>query len=413
VIGAGSVGLSTAWFLQRAGVEVCVIEGAQVASGSSSGNAGWLTPSLVLPLAEPGLLRSGVRMMLSPASPLYVPPALDPHLLRFLAGFARHCTIGRWRAAAAALGRASSRMLGAYDAMRGDAEAAVAAPTTPAEPLLAVFDSEAARERLLEELRGLRELGFTQRYELLDAAGTREASPLLSGAARCGLALEDQRFINPIAFVHGIGNAVRTGGGEILTGRPATKVSRRGSTVAVALSDGASVEADAAVIATGSWLERLARDHGVRRLVQAGRGYSFTVHPERAPGHPIYLPAQRVACTPLGGPDDGLRVAGMMEFRPPDAPLDPRRIRAIVDAAAPMFTGIDWSARTDEWVGARPCTTDGLPLVGRTATEGVFVAGGHGMWGIALGPLTGQILARQITGDGDDPLLRAFDPLRR
>jgi D-amino-acid dehydrogenase len=77
-----------------------------------------------------------------------------------------------------------------------------------------------------------------------------------------------------------------------------------------------------------------------------------------------------------------------------------------------MLTGIDWSARTDEWVGARPCTTDGLPVVGRTASDRVFVAGGHGMWGIALGPLTGQILAEQITGQRRDPLLDAFDPLR-
>ena len=90
----------------------------------------------------------------------------------------------------------------------------------------------------------------------------------------------------------------------------------------------------------------------------------------------------------------GLRVAGMMEFRRPKAPPDPRRIRAIIDAASPLLRGVDWDARTDEWVGSRPCTADGLPLVGRTKTPGVYVAGGHGMWGIALGPLTGQLARR-------------------
>ncbi|HEY9564214.1 MAG TPA: FAD-binding oxidoreductase, partial [Nocardioides sp.] len=170
--------------------------------------------------------------------------------------------------------------------------------------------------------------------------------------------------------------------------------------------------ADAAVIASGSWLDRLVRPHGVRRVVQAGRGYSFTVHPDQVPAGPVYFPTQRVACTPLGKPEEGLRVAGMMEFRSPDAPLDPRRIKAIVDAATPMLSGVDWTRRTDEWVGSRPCTTDGLPLVGRTRSSRVHVAGGHGMWGIALGPLTGRILADQIVGVAEHELLGAFDPLR-
>jgi D-amino-acid dehydrogenase len=390
-----------------------VIDRKGIAAGSSFGNAGWLTPSLVLPLAEPGLVRSSVQMMLSPRSPLYIPPALDAHLLRFLVGFTRHCTIRRWRAAATVLAQASSRMLPAYDEMQASPEAPVAASTAPAEPLLAVFSSEAERDVLVEEFARLGKIGFRQPYRVLDQSQTREAAPLLSDTARFGLALEHQRFINPATFVRAIGSAVLAGGGQILRDMVATAVSRRGPGVAVSCSNGSTVEGDTAVIATGSWLEGLAKDHGVRMIVQAGRGYSFTVYPDQAPRHPIYLQAQRVACTPLGGENDGLRIAGMMEFRRPDAPLDPRRIRAIVDAAAPMLTGIDWAARSDEWVGPRPCTADGLPLVGRTATDRVFVAGGHGMWGIALGPLTGKILAEQVTGQREDPLMAAFNPLRR
>ena len=152
-----------------------------------------------------------------------------------------------------------------------------------------------------------------------------------------------------------------------------------------------------------------ARDVGVTTIVQAGRGYSFTVQPERMPLNPVYFPAQRVAGTPLG---DGFRVAGMMEFRKPGAPLDPRRIKAIIDAATPMLQGVDWAARTDEWVGSRPCTADGLPLVGRTTSPRVFVSGGHGMWGIALGPLTGKLLAGQIARGETPELLASLDPLR-
>jgi D-amino-acid dehydrogenase len=102
----------------------------------------------------------------------------------------------------------------------------------------------------------------------------------------------------------------------------------------------------------------------------------------------------------------------MMEFRSPDAALDPRRIKAIVDAARPLLAGVNLDDRQDEWVGSRPCTADGLPLIGATAQRGVYVAGGHGMWGISLGPLTGQLLAEQIA-TGRRPLeLAPFDPLR-
>ena len=86
----------------------------------------------------------------------------------------------------------------------------------------------------------------------------------------------------------------------------------------------------------------------------------------------------------------------MMEFRAPDAALDRRRIDAIVNATRPLLSGVDLDERRDEWVGSRPCTADGLPLIGRTNAPAVFVAGGHGMWGIALGPLTGKLLAHRI-----------------
>ncbi|KAB2586399.1 amino acid dehydrogenase, partial [Rhodococcus erythropolis] len=160
---------------------------------------------------------------------------------------------------------------------------------------------------------------------------------------------------------------------------------------------------------SGARLNKLAAPFGVRKLVQAGRGYSFSVKPEHLPKNPVYFPTQRVACTPL---HDRFRVAGMMEFRSPDAPLDPRRVQAIIDAAKPMLSGIDWTAREEEWVGSRPCTTDGLPLIGATKSPRVHVAGGHGMWGIALGPLTGKMVADSMTGAQTPTVMRHFDPLR-
>lgn len=416
IIGAGMVGLSTAWFLQEHGIKVTVVDRDGVASGSSWGNAGWLAPALTLPLPDPSILKDGILETLKPDSPVYVPFRPDPKLIRFLVGFARHCTAGKWNEAIAVFNKANAGALGAYDRLaEHTGTGRVEEPTTPAEPFLAGFATETDRQVLVDEfahVAATSEAGGQMAHELLGHDEIHALEPGLGDAVRCGVRLHGQRFINPGRFVHALAEAVTARGGEVLSGHRITRIEQRGTQVRVHAKDGEPFVADAAVIASGSWFDHLARPHGVRRVVQAGRGYSFTVHPDRVPTGPIYFPTQRVACTPLGKPEEGLRVAGMMEFRRPDAPLDPRRIKAIVDAATPMLRGVDWESREHEWVGSRPCTTDGLPLVGRTKSDRVYVAGGHGMWGIALGPLTGEMLAAQIAGEQRHELLDAFNPLR-
>jgi D-amino-acid dehydrogenase len=178
------------------------------------------------------------------------------------------------------------------------------------------------------------------------------------------------------------------------------------------LGGGASAEAryDCVVVATGAWMGRLAGPAGVRMRVQSGRGYSFSVPVRRLPAGPVYLPAQRLACTPL--PDGRLRVAGIMEFAPPQAPLDRARVARIAAGLGGLLAGADTGARADEWVGARPCTPDGLPVIGATRSPRIFLAGGHGMWGITLGPVTGQLLAQNIATGVPPPELAPFSPLR-
>lgn len=406
VVGAGMVGLSTAWHLQEDGVEVTVIDKARAGNASSWGNAGWLAPALTLPLPESAILATGLRAALSPSSPVYIPPTLDPRLLRFLVAFARHCTPRRWRRAMAAYREINLLGLEAFDEL---AAGGVSEPTREARPFLAAFTSDADRAVLVKEFDHVNESGGVTDFDLLTESEIKALEPSLGDAVHSGLRLHGQRYINPIRYVSALADAVRERGGTIIEGTAVRDVTDRGPHGVEVVTEGSTLVGDVAVLATGAWLSDIARGFGVRTLVQAGRGYSFTVQPRQMPQNPIYFPAQRVACTPLG---DGFRVAGMMEFRAPDAPLDPRRVKAIVDAATPMLRGVDWEARTDEWVGSRPCTPDGLPLVGATRSDRVYTAGGHGMWGIVLGPLSGRLLARQITRGDQHPLLRHLDPLR-
>src|SRR3954453_23337038 len=121
VIGAGMVGLSTAWFLQEAGVQVTVYDRDRVAAGASWGNAGWLTPALTAPLPEPAVLRYGLRAVLSPRSPVYLPLRADPTLARFLTGFVRHSTARAHRRGMAASVLMNERALEAFYFLSGPA----------------------------------------------------------------------------------------------------------------------------------------------------------------------------------------------------------------------------------------------------------------------------------------------------
>lgn len=92
--------------------------------------------------------------------------------------------------------------------------------------------------------------------------------------------------------------------------------------------------------------------------------------------------------------------------------MDPRRIQALVGEAGQLLRGAHLEHREDEWVGARPCTADGLRLIGATSTQRVFAAGGHGMWCRTLGPVTGKLLADLVATGTTPPQLLPFSPVR-
>lgn len=402
VVGAGFVGLSTAWYLQEQGAEVTVIDRTGVAAGSSWGNAGWLSPGKTIPLADPSLWTYGPKALVDPDAALHVPFRWDLGLWSFLARFAAHGTHRAWDRAMAALTPIDKLALSAFDELT---DGGVASWTREG-PFVIGFEQEAQAKGFLREVAGVVRHGQDAPLERLD--DPQALAPHLADSVRVAYRLDGQRFIEPAPFVHALGDAVRARGATMRFGQAVTAVTREG-TPQVTLEGGEVITADAVVVATGAWLPALVRPHGVRTRVQAGRGYSFTVATTQPMTHPVYFPFTRIACTPYQG---RFRIAGTMEFRRPDEPAQPRRIQAIVNQARHLFEGLDLDDRHDEWVGSRPVTPDGLPLVGATRTPGVYVAGGHGMWGVVLGPATGKLLARQIMTGETDAAIAPFDPLR-
>jgi D-amino-acid dehydrogenase len=403
VVGAGIVGLSTAWFLQERGVSVTVVDRTGVAAGASWGNAGWIAPALSIPLNDPRTLRYTLRSLSNRAAPVRISPSIDPVLWRFLLRFAINCRESSWQRAVRANLTLNDECMAAYDVLVSNG---VDAPITDA-PITALFRSSADAEHLLEQLQRLEAAGQSSSTTELTGAALREQVPLASSAMTVGVRIDGQRFVDPGRFVQALGRSVVERGAALET-MDVADMRAVGDGVVVQPDVGPALTGDVAVIAAGAWLPGLVK-RWIRVPVQAGRGYSFTVPVERPVFGPIYLPDVRVACTPLNGK---LRVTSMMELRRPDAPASAAVVDAIADSAGPFFDGVRWAERDETWVGPRPLSPDGRPLVGPVVENRVFVAGGHGMWGMKQGPATGRLLAEQIT-TGKQPLgLREFNPLR-
>jgi D-amino-acid dehydrogenase len=405
IVGAGVVGLSTAWFLQSRGIDVTVIDRAQPGAGASWGNAGWVTPALVAPLPDPAVLRYGLRAALAPSGPVGVSLRLPQ--VRFLMSLLAHCTARHWRTAMAALAPLTHIAIDAFDELSAGG---VQSPVIKATPMLAAFRRETESVAIVAELETAHRLGARVEFGIISGADARAIEPSIGPEIETAVTIGGQRYLDPGAYVVDLATQFVAHGGQLRTNCALMDIVGRGGRPRLTLTAGEVIESDAVVVATGAWLGRLRRRLGIGPHLGPGRGYSFSVATPTPASGPLYFPAQRIACTPIAG--DRLRVAGVMEFAAVDAPLRSRRIRDTV-AAARGLLALDLEARAEEWLGARPVTADGLPLIGRTRLPAVYVAGGHGMWGITLGPATGRLLAAMIATGVADNVLTPFDPARR
>jgi len=404
VIGAGIVGMSCAWSLQEHGVDVFVVDRQRPGSGASWQNAGLVSPSLCVPLPEPSILRYGVRAVLSPRSPVALVRSVDPRLVRFMGTMVRACTTRTWR-----------RSMGAYRVLNELAAEAFAhqraggvAMELHRGDVVACFAHAHESAGFLHELESVVASGQTVDVSLVTGDELRAHEPHLSGKAELGVRVGGQQYLAPARYVAALAQSVRDRGGKIVEDTPISAIERRHG-VLVARGPRGELEADAVVVAAGAWAGDLLAPHGVRVPVYGGRGYSFTVASPKPFRSPLYFPVARVALTPQG---DRVRLAGIMEFGSPDAAPRSARFGHMVQAICDFLVDVDWSTMADQWMGPRPLSADGVPLVGATGTPGVYVAGGHGMWGVTLGPLTGSLLSRQITTGVTPPELVPLDPLR-
>lgn len=401
VVGGGVVGLACAYSLAKRDFDITVVDAVAPGAGASEGNAGWVTPSLSMPVPAPGMVGQSVRWMLRSDSPLYIKPTLNPRRIAWLVSLLRNCNESRYARGLEATARLNERTFELFDELEGEG---VEFEMHRA-GLLFCFLDPSPRAHVLDDLARVKGFGYTPRP--LDPDEMRAMEPNLAPAA--GLFVEQERQVRPESLVTGYVKRLLDVGADIRVASPVTGFERRGEVVAGVQTRDGVVEADEIVLAAGAHSGRLARKLGRKVPIEAGKGYSL--HYEPAPvdvRHALYLYEARVGVTPLDG---ALRLAGTMEFSGINTKLRRTRVDAIAGAARRYLEGFPADAEGREWAGMRPMTPDGLPVIGRLAVN-VTIASGHAMLGVTLAPATGELVTQLITQGEAPEVLKPFDPQR-
>ncbi|MDM0076616.1 D-amino acid dehydrogenase [Variovorax sp. J2P1-59] len=385
VLGAGIVGLATAWQLNRDGHEVIVIDRAAPGAGASGGNGAQLSYSYVQPLADPSIWKQLPKLLLSPSSPLKLRPQLDPLQWRWGMAFLAACNAETSRDTTARLLAMAAQSRAAFEEMRADI-----APDCDfsATGKLVLYASASSLEGARRQLELQRALGSEQRLVTPEECVAIEpALASYQGQMAGAIHTPSECAADCLKVCTELVNTLRVRGvGFMLDTEIKGFDVRRGRVAAVQTAAG-DVEADAFVMALGSASHRLGRQLGAYLPVYPLKGYSITVDVDPAPGAAPHVSvtdsARKVVFARIGS---RLRVAGMAELVGHDASIPATRIETLAEATRAVFPD---ASRLDElhpWTGMRPATPTGVPIVGRVgpAPVNMLFNTGHGALGFTL-----------------------------
>ncbi len=393
VVGGGVIGICSAYFLAQSGHKVQVLDRGSIGGGSSFANAGLIVPSHATPLSRPGVIGAGLKWLLDPASPFYIRPRLDLDLLAWLWRFYRASRPAQTRRGLLAL----------HDLSTASAELFARLVETEnldcgyqRHGLLMPCRTHAGFDAELEDAARLQAASI--QADILNGAQAKRLEPALRSDLPGAVFFPEDAHLDPQAFVVALADRAAALGVELCPGEEVLRMRRSsGGVIQVETAQGIR-RPGTVVLAAGAWSVALARPLGLSLPVQAAKGYSLTYAKTKdGPARPLLLVEDRVAVTPLG---DRLRLAGTLEFSGLDLALSRGRLEAVA-AALPRYLDVDpvTVEAAQPWAGLRPVTPDGLPLIGEARQQkNLLVATGHAMLGMALGPVTGKLVAEMVSG---------------
>ncbi|MFA9476871.1 NAD(P)/FAD-dependent oxidoreductase [Phycisphaerales bacterium AB-hyl4] len=406
IVGGGIVGLSAASFLKRKGARVTLLERDGFASSASTGNAGFIVLGHP-PLPRPGLTSQALKMLFDPANPLYVPPRFDPALFRWLWQFRKACNEKQFHHSMEVLAEFGWIAGKAFDEIVNEAKLDC---DYHRDGWLEIFETEKRFEHGRADADILKKHGY--QFDELTGDEIRQQEPALRDNVVGAICYKDSGWADPGRCVAALAEHVKQQGVDIRVGAAVSRLVTSGDHAhGVELETGDMIEADQVVVAAGIWSQQLAQTVGLRVPMQAAKGYHINLAmPDVAPTRACLLAEAFVAVNPSC---QGLRLAGTLEFSGINHNVVERRLNMLRINAARFLKGVDEAAELSTWCGLRPCTADGLPVIGRSPRiDNVIIATGHAMLGFGLGPGTGQLIAELVANEPPTMNLDAMSPAR-
>jgi D-amino-acid dehydrogenase len=408
VIGGGVVGLACAWELTRAGCSVCVIERGRCGTGASRGNAGWITPFLCTPRPGPGVLGQALSAMMRRHGPVRVRPRFDRDFASWALGFWKSSSAARHDAGARAMIGLAAEAPAAYDRLR---EAGVQFEMHT-DGLLVAALTTAGLDEFVRLYGALRERGYGGDARVIERSDLSRFEPALHDRVAGALYVTSDRHVRPETVSAGLAAALIARGASIAEGvraRALEPLDSAGWRIRVEHTD--DVTCDRVVVACGADSKSLLRDAGFRLPLEPAKGVSVTARGRGTPPRrPIKMAEAVVACSPFRG---AVRMSGTFDLGDGNAVVDRRRLSRVVESGLAYLR--DWTPDAVEftWAGLRPTTPDDRPAIGPVpGLPGVFVATGHGMFGVTLAAVTAELLAPLVVEERLSPLLAPFLPAR-
>ena len=392
IIGGGVIGLCSAYYLQKEGYEITVIERGDITDGCSFGNMGYMSPSHFIPLASPGIIAEGIKHMLSSSSPFYIKPRLNWSLMQWGYHFWKSSNAKTVKKNAPHLNDLLQLSRHLINDMRKD--------------IGDIFNMEekgclmmCKQQKTLEHEFHLADDAekFGLKVERLNAQQVQALEPDVELDIAGAVLFKDDCHFNPGKMMVALKNYLSANGVLFHLNTTVTGFEKANNKISAVITDKGKFDAGQLVLAAGSWLPVVTKMMGLKLLLQPGKGYSYT-YPfvEKNIKYPAILVDGRCAITPWG---NQLRIGGTMELSGINNKVLVKRMQGIYDSARNFYPGlkIDFPPEDKIWNGLRPVTPDGLPYIGKVPNfSNVVIAGGHAMLGISEGTGTGKIVTAII-----------------
>ena len=408
IIGGGILGLSTAYYLQKEGHQVTVVDKSNFSVGASYVNAGYITPSHIISLATPGIITKGLKWMLNPASPFYVKPRFDMDFFKWGLAFKRSATKRKVEQSIPVIKDINILSRELYEDIKASNEFQFHYEHNG---LLMAYQTDKAGEEEWEV--GQKAIGLGLKVENLTPKQVLALQPGVEMNIKGAVYFHSDAHMTPHAFMKQLLNYLKSAGVEILGEEEVLDMEVSNKAVTRIITNKRELQGDEVVMAAGSWSPLLSKKLGIKILLQAGKGYRINVPRKTGITLPAVLCEAKAAVTPMDG---FTRFAGTMEIGGINHKINPIRVNAIAKAGERYYKGIQITEEEQQEAqcGLRPVSPDGLPYIGRSSKcKNLVFATGHAMMGWSLGPATGKLVAEVISDQQPSLDLTPFHPDRK